>query len=210
MKEGTINILVSEYQRLTTLEEIRMNYYEKALQLYLTIITATVGAIILLFEKKTDFNMPNDWYLLMLSLLIVFGEITFLRMLGMDVGRLEIGKALQLIRKRFVDNEPDLENAFSQNVSSSKEIYKKWSSINGIIRRSFTLSQHKTFIVIINSMLFTTLIFFLIQPYTINFFVNIFLLIIIFVIYSFFHVLYAHIRYSQIVDNKYFDTSLWA
>lgn len=130
--------------------------YGRALQLYLTVITAAVGAVFLLMQGQAQ--LPRFGILLLGSVVLLIGEVTYLRIIGLDISLMEAARAHQLLRERFVQIEPDLAQVFLRGLVYDEKRYERWSSIRGVLRRALTVSQEKTVVVSLNCLVFASLV----------------------------------------------------
>ena len=81
MQETSIQILLAEYDRLKTLELFWLESLERALQLYLTAITAAGGILLLLLSPQTAPSSSSISASLLFGIVLLVGEVTFLRLM---------------------------------------------------------------------------------------------------------------------------------
>lgn len=193
MKDSSVHLLLSEYDRLKGIEVHRFENYERSLQLYLTVITVAMGFVLLVLEGKVADISQNFSISLAIAFVLFVGEINFLRAVSTDIGLMEIKEAYNLIRKEFTVADPNLKNAFLSGVTQDVNRQRSWLSIKGIIIRSLTVSQQKTVIVLINSIFASSLSIIFFAPTTIPLAIIEFLAI--FMIVGILHAIYASWRY---------------
>lgn len=201
MNDNSVKMLLSEYDRLKSLEQSRMTLQEHTLQIYVTIITGFLGLTLWIIEQK----MFSGWLICGLSVIfLLFGIIIFIRLLGLDVALAENAKAYNLIRESFVNEELNynLNLCFLEGIVFDKSRFKTWCSFSGIIHRTINYAQHKTIVTFLNSLIFSFLIVILLHSKLeyIWKFLNIYYLVLIclvsIVISGVLHVAYACKRYA--------------
>lgn len=153
LKEATIALLLAEYDRQKNLEQFRLSNYESALQFYLTIISTGLGVLIFLLEGQESYSSLHLKLIVLLVSVLIMGEITFLRLMGLDIALGEHAKAYIMLRKKFMQSDPELKKVFLKGLVHNEKKYRSWSSFPGIILRVFTRSQHKTTVVLINCLI---------------------------------------------------------
>jgi len=165
VREHSVQILLAEYDRLTGLELSWKGDYGRALQTYLTVISVASGALLFLLGGWLG-GGPGDpsghdaqiVACVLLGLVVAIGEITYLRLMGLDRRMAETAMGLRLIRDRFREVGPELEGVFLRGVVQDQERYKRWSSIRGIVDRALTVSQAKTTVVSFNCIAWAVLV----------------------------------------------------
>jgi hypothetical protein len=195
MQEISAEILLAEYDRLKELEQFRLENYERALQFYLTVITAAAGVLVLLLERQAaSSSLPLNIGLL-LGLVLVMGEITFLRLMGIDIALTENAKAYLLIRDKFLRADSELGDVFLKGLVQDSKRYRSWASIGGIITRAFTVSQQKTTVVFLNCLVSASIAIVAVWPQTI--WIGLAVGIVVTAVVGFLHAVYASWRYNQ-------------
>jgi hypothetical protein len=164
MKESTVRILLAEYDRLKALEQARIKSFDYATQLYLTVISAGAGILILLLDRQAISGSLPLYLVLLFGFVLLVGEITFLRLIGIDISLTESAEAYLLIRNKFIKADSNLADAFLKGLRADKEKYLSWSSFRGIIRRVVTVSQQKTMVVSLNCVVFSGLAIVVVWP----------------------------------------------
>lgn len=195
MQKISAEFLLAEYDRLKELEQFRLENYERALQLYLTVITAVVGVLVLLLERQV---VSSSLFLnvgLLLGLVLVMGEITFLRLIGIDIASTEGAKAYLLIREKFLRADSELEGVFLKGLVQDSKRYRSWASIGGIITRALTVSQQKTTVVFLNCLISASIAVVVVWPQTI--WIDLAVGIVVTAVVGFLHIVYASWRYNK-------------
>ena len=195
MHEISAKILLAEYDRLNELEQFRLGNYERALQLYLTVITAAVGVLVLLLERQaTSSSLPLNVGLL-LALVLVMGEIAFLRLMRIYISLAEIAKGYLLIRDKFLRVDSELGDGFLKGLVQDSKRYRSWASVGGIITRALTVSQQKTTVVFLNCLVSASISVVVVWPQTI--WIGLAVGILAAAVVGLLHVVYASWRYNK-------------
>ncbi len=195
MDELTVQILLAEYDRLKGVEQFIWESYERSVQLYLAVITAAVGAFLFLAETQMPLSSLRLSLGLLLGATLLIGEVTYLKMLGVDLYMVANGKAFELIQDKFIQANPELVNAFLKDFLDNAEKFNSWSSIRGIINRAFTVSGEKTIVVLLNCLVSSGVVIIIIWPgkawaaFAIG--------IVITALAGFMHTIYASWRYKR-------------
>ncbi len=158
MNETVEKLLFSEHTRLIGLELEKYRQHEQALQLFLTLISISIGAIFFLLEKGVVLKISESSLRFLLIGILGIGLITFLRQIGIDAAMRKNSKALQEIRKKLLSESPEILSLFATNDAQYKK-YIKRNSLSGVIGRALTKTQQKTFVVIVNSLIVSILFF---------------------------------------------------
>lgn len=153
MEPHTLQILLAEHARLRELEKARTETYNNVVQRFIAISTTAVGATLLLVEKKIVLGTANATVQMVLVVLLVFGSVSFLGLLGLDSALLSLSFRFQRIRDQFLQFEPKLKDVFPAGILLESDRYQKWSSVNGIVQRALTVSGPKTTVVVVNCLL---------------------------------------------------------
>jgi hypothetical protein len=131
-------------------------------------------------------------------------------MIGLDVARLELVYALQKIRIQFIKNDENIKYSFINGGFASSTEFKRWSSFKGIIKRSLTLTQHKTIVIFLNSLIFISLNYLLFANLLEYSSTLIGLLIFLFLLFIILHIYYASWRYKIAKGNIENGEFYWA
>ena len=166
MKETSKELLLAEYDRLKTLEQNRMEIYEHSQQFYLTSITAATGIVIYLLGSNPLPSSLQFRILPVLGLLLLLGEVTYLRLVGEDIELLEISKRYQLIRDKFIKEDAGLADSFPKILVQSVERFHSWSSFRGIMGRAVSVSGVKTTVVVLNCVMAVAILIIILLPRT--------------------------------------------
>lgn len=166
MKDTSVQILLSEYDRLKSLEQFWLENYERTLQIYLTVITVATGGLIFLLGSPSTPSALRMNVVLLLSTVLLVGEISYLRLMGMEIILAEKAKALQLIRGKFMQQDTELEMAFPKGLLHDTKRYRSWSSVRGIATRALIVSGAKTIVVLLNSLVSTVITVVIVWPQT--------------------------------------------
>jgi hypothetical protein len=153
MEAHTLQILLAEHARLRELEKARTETYNGVVQRFIAISTTAVGATLLLVEKKIVLGTAGAAVQMVLALLLLFGIISFLGLLGLDSALLSLSLRFQRIREQFLKVEPTLKDVFPSGVLLESNRYRHWSSVKGIVHRALTISGPKTTVVVVNCLL---------------------------------------------------------
>jgi hypothetical protein len=166
MQQDTIQILLAEYDRLKTIEALIHEGYEHAVQMYVAIITAAIGVLIILLQRS-DPNSLSLSLTLLLGGVFLIGEFTFLHLLGLDTLGNDARTRMAAIRAKFIQSDTTLMEEYQTGQAQRKKERANWSSVRGIFRRAFILAQYKTMIVFVNSLVGTALVIYYSEPSTI-------------------------------------------
>ena len=199
MQETSIQILLAEYDRLKTLELFWLESLERALQLYLTAITAAGGILLLLLSPQTAPSSSSISASLLFGIVLLVGEVTFLRLMGIDLRLTENAKGYLLIRDRFGLIDPELASVFLKGMVQDKKRYSAWSSISGIIIRTLTISQQKTTVVFLNCLVSAGLAVTIIWPSTLL--GGLIVVVFVATLIGLLHIAYASWRYKRSVKS---------
>lgn len=164
MKDSTLQIILTEYTRLTEIDKTVTERYGKVFQHYLTIFTAAVGASFLLLENQESLIYPRLSTGLVLGALILFGEMTYLHLLAIDVTRRGIYRRYELIEAKLARTDDEVHDLFSQRINPLTERLAKSISMRGILQRAIHVSGAKTMVVVLISGLWASLGILLIWP----------------------------------------------
>jgi Flp pilus assembly protein TadB len=192
MKESTIQILLAEYDRLKGMEQFWQERHEHTLQFYLTVITAGGGAILFLIEKQVAPSLLVDIVGLILGMVLLIGEIAFLRMMGLDIRSIQNARGYLLIRDKFLSEDPELANAFLKGLAQNPD---RHHSVWSLIGRAFTSSQHKTTIVFMNCLVSAGIVDVTMGVWTI--WTSLAVGIVVAILVGLLHVVYASWRYKR-------------
>lgn len=195
MKESSVNILIAEYDRLKELEKLRLENYERGLQLYVAVITAGIGILLFILEGKMPLSPPPLSVLCLLLFILFIGETSFLRMVGADIAIAENARAFLCIRKEFIKADSEIRDAFLKGLAQNKKRYSSWSSVLGVITRALSVSQQKTAVVLLNCLVSAIGVIILVSPKTI--WLAVIIGIGVAILAGLLHALYASWRYRR-------------
>jgi hypothetical protein len=166
MKETSKELLLAEYNRLATLEQNRIEMYQHSQQFYLTVITAAAGLVLFLLGSSLTASTLQSSVVLVLGTVLLLGEVTYFRLIRVDVELLGFSKRLQLIRDEFINEDTGLVDAFPEILVQSTDYFRSWSSIRGIIGRALSVSGAKTTVVLLNCIASVAIVIIIVWPRT--------------------------------------------
>lgn len=195
MKESSIKILLAEFHRINTAENSWRQTPERSIQFYLAVITLAAGGVLFFFDKADSSEIDQLLLGVLLSVVALLGEITFLKLVGFDFGKIGYTLRYQMIWDEFIKLDPQLAEINPNTVIMDSEKFQAWSSLRGIIRRAIYFSGDKTTVVILNSLVIVGLVINFIRPGSpwVALFAGIFTLALVVGI----HIIYTSWRYKQ-------------
>lgn len=206
MKDTSMQFLLAEYEHQRALEQARIENYERILQLYLTLLTASTGFLILMLERQATSSLVPAMSLL-LGFILLLGEVGFLRLIGIDIALADGARAFLLIRDRFVREDSELVGCFLKGIAQDQKRYRSWSSVGGVIARAFTVTQQKTMVVVINCIVTALLVVILIKPSST--WLDLAVGVITAVVTSFLHAIYASWRYRSAAKQLFAGETIY-
>lgn len=196
--EFSADFLLAEYERLKDLRaEIGQRAFRR-FEFYVTIISAALGAYLLISQAQTGITIPR--YLIDLTVLGLFGYgvITYVNLTFASAFQLEIIRAFKAIQKYFVGRDPDIEQHLY--FSTPAETPKNYGFIR-VLTRGVAGGSEKAIIAFINSTLATYLLISLLQNYLAMQLLNIavvVLAVVTFLVSGLIHAVYVTFMYKNI------------
>jgi len=196
--DHSASFLLAEYERLKDLRSEIGQTASRRFEFYLTIVTAALGAYLLVSQIQSGLSIPR--YILDLSVLglLGYGVITYINLSWASAFFLEILRAFKAIQKYFVTRDPAVEQHlyFSTPVEPSKRY-----GLRGVLTRGVAGGSEKAVLAFVNSTLATYLLLSLLQNYLNIQLLNVTVVIIaivVFLISGFLHAVYVTFMYRSI------------
>ena len=194
----TASFLLNEYERLSKVRSEIAQRASKRFEFYLTIVTATLGAYILISQAQSGISIPR--YILDLCGLGLFGFgiITYLNLTFASVFNLECYRAVRAIQNYFIIHDPTIEQHMYFNTPDESS---KRYGLRAVVTRGVGGGSEKTLLACVNSALATYLVLSLLCNYLNIQLLNIELVVIGFVVFlisCFLHAIILTLMYRSI------------
>lgn len=207
MKDSSTQLLLAEHERLRAKERGRAEICQQSLQFYLAIISATTAGLLFIVEHQQSLDSMRLNLALLLGVTFLLGEVTYLRLLGEDIGLIEISRRFQVIRDKFIAEDEQLGGLLPVMLVQNAKAFSYWSSARGILDRVLSVSGVKTTVVLLNCFVATGLAIVITWPG--SFLVGVLVCLGMAVLVAVFHGLHATWRYRQASKNLREDVASW-
>jgi hypothetical protein len=146
MNEYGVRILLAEYDRLAKLYTSVRESSRHVVQLYFALVTGGVAALVAFDSKGCAILMTS-------LILLVLGLLSFMWLLSLEAWRLKIFKGLDVIRRQFIVEDPDIAASFLEDLAVLARDYDRWASPKGVLRRAFRWPGDKAPVAFLNCLL---------------------------------------------------------
>lgn len=125
----SIEIMLNEYNALKDFRELIIKQSESRVNLYLTMLTATIAALPLFSFIFVDANNEVDYKLFSLivfviaTILLYIGFISFLRKIESHISTIKYTKAINIARRFFYDRDKSIRKYLIMPISDNKPVF---------------------------------------------------------------------------------------
>jgi hypothetical protein len=141
-------LILVEYERVTALERVRLEFMEKVLQTYVTVASIVVAAVLVIAEKGDEMGVSTSVADALLVGLFAFGIITLYRTVNSNVALLELAKRLRALR-RYFDRSDALRENFLVGLIDDPKRLESWAGWKSILRRGVSSGGSKGYLAIV-------------------------------------------------------------
>ena len=197
------DILIELYRRIVLQGQSLKESYRHVEKLYFWTIIATISIFFFLLQRGEAVSS----LCVVFAVLYCWGLVTFIRMVSLDVQRIDLSRSLKKIQDELINLCPQIAKALEDLVIAVEEDFNKWSSFRGIFERALMLCGVKTTVTFLNSCFLTASLVIPICPVNPWFASSVG--VVAFFLSAFLHVHYASWRYRRALKGPV-KASRWA